>query len=171
MGDAVFVALSLYLAYLLRFDGNIPASQFKSFVSILPWVIPIKLAAFFFFGLYKGMWRYTGIYDLENLIKACVIGSGIIVFILVLWVRFEGYPRSIFVIDLVLTFLFLSGARVGIRLLLSSRGERYRLPFMDKKAEDRTRVLIVGAGDAGEKLIISGSAKRKKLLCDLCNAP
>ncbi|MFP3913165.1 MAG: hypothetical protein ACLFUT_13915 [Desulfobacteraceae bacterium] len=62
LGDAVFVALSLYLAYLLRFDGNIPASQFKNFVSILPWVIPIKLTAFFFFGLYKGMWRYTGIY-------------------------------------------------------------------------------------------------------------
>ena len=153
MGDAVFVALSLYLAYLLRFDGNIPAFQFKNFVSILPWVIPIKLAAFFFFGLYKGMWRYTGIYDLENLVKACVISSGIIVFILVLWVRFEGYPRSIFVIDLVLTFLFLSGARVGIRLLLSSRGERYRLPFMGKKAEDRARILVVGAGDAGEKLI------------------
>ncbi|MDZ7696488.1 MAG: nucleoside-diphosphate sugar epimerase/dehydratase [Deltaproteobacteria bacterium] len=153
LGDAVFVALSLYLAYLLRFDGSIPPSQFKAFIRILPWVIPIKLAGFFFFGLYKGMWRYTGIYDLENLVKACVISSGIIVFILVLWVRFEGYPRSIFAIDLVLTFLFLSGTRVGIRLLLSSRGERYRLPFMGKKDEDRTRILIVGAGDAGEKLI------------------
>lgn len=50
-------------------------------------MIPIKLASFFFFGLYKGMWRYTGIYDLENLVKACVISSGIIVFILVLEIR------------------------------------------------------------------------------------
>ncbi|MFO7987347.1 MAG: nucleoside-diphosphate sugar epimerase/dehydratase [Desulfatiglandaceae bacterium] len=153
LGDAVLVALSLYLAYLLRFDGSIPASQFGSFVHILPWVIPIKLAAFFFFGLYKGMWRYTGIYDLENLVKACVISSGIIVFILVLTVRFEGYPRSIFVIDLVLTFLFLSGTRVGIRLLLSSGSERHRLPFLGQKDEDKERILIVGAGDAGEKLI------------------
>lgn len=153
LGDAVFVALSLYLAYLLRFDGSIPASQFNGFVSILPWVIPVKLACFFFFGLYKGMWRYTGIYDLENLVKACVISSGIVVFILVLKVRFEGFPRSIFAIDLVLTFLFLSGARVGIRLLLRSGSERYRLPFLGKKDEDRERILIVGAGDAGEKLI------------------
>jgi len=75
---------------------------------------------FFLFGLYKGMWRYTGIYDLENLIKACVISSGVIVFILVLKVRFEGFPRSVFVIDLMLTFLFLSGVRVGIRLFLGS---------------------------------------------------
>jgi len=94
---------------------------------------PVEIGVFYFFGLYKGMWRYTGIYDLENLVKACVISSGIIVFILVLKVRFVGFPRSIFVIDLLLTFLFLSGARVGIRLLLSSGRERYRFPFSGRK--------------------------------------
>jgi FlaA1/EpsC-like NDP-sugar epimerase len=151
--DALLVGLSLYLAYLLRFDGRIPSAQMKGLLSILPWVIPVKLAGFFFFGLYKGMWRYTGIYDLENLIKACVVGSGIVVFVLVLKVRFEGFPRSIFVIDLLLTFLFVSGARVGIRMLLGSGRERFRFPFLNKKDEANERILIVGAGDAGEKLI------------------
>jgi FlaA1/EpsC-like NDP-sugar epimerase len=68
-------------------------------------------------------------------------------------VRFVGFPRSIFVIDLLLTFLFMSGTRVGIRLLLSSGREKYRFPFFNKADEDKERVLIVGAGDAGEKLI------------------
>jgi len=153
LGDVAFVVVSLYLAYLLRFDGKIPASQMKSLLSLLPWVIPVKMASFLFFGLYKGMWRYTGIYDLENLLKACVISSGLIVFILVLMTRFVGFPRSVFVIDLLLTFLLVSGARVGIRMFLSPGRERFRFTFLNKKDEGEERVLIVGAGDAGEKLI------------------
>ena len=113
LGDAVLVGLAYYLAYYLRFDGNISAASFTQWMNTVVWIVPLKLACFFFFGLYKGMWRYTGIYDLENLIKACVISSGIIVFILVLKVRFVGFPRSVFAIDLLLTFLFLSGIRVG----------------------------------------------------------
>ena len=153
LGDAVLVALSLYLAYLIRFDGSISTEYFNSFVRIVPWVIPIKLAVFVFFGLYKGMWRYTGIYDLENLIKACLVGSGIIVFIIVLKFRFFGFPRSVFIIDLLLTFLFLSGSRVGIRLFLSSKNGSYGFSFLNRKDKAKESILIVGAGDAGEKLI------------------
>ena len=153
LGDAVLCGLAYYLSYILRFDGNIPARELANWMNTVVWIVPLKLACFFFFGLYKGMWRYTGIYDLENLIKACVISSGIIVFILVLKVRFVGFPRSIFVLDLLLTFLFLSGARVGIRLLLSSGRQKLRFPFSGKNDETNERVLIVGAGNAGEKLI------------------
>ena len=153
LGDAVLVGLAYYLAYYLRFDGDIPATSLTQWTNTVVWIVPLKLVCLFFFGLYKGMWRYTSIYDLENLIKACVISSGIIVFILVLKVRFEGFPRSVFAIDLLLTFLFLSGVRVGIRLLLSSGREKFRFPFPGKSDEDRERILIVGAGNAGEKLI------------------
>ena len=153
LGDALLVALSLYLAYLIRFDGNITNEYFGGFVYILPWAIAIKLSSFFFFGLYKGMWRYTGLYDLENLIKACLVGSGIIVFIIVVKSRFYGFPRSVFIIDFLLTFLFVAGARVGIRLFLSSKNGPHGFSFFSRKAQDKETILIVGAGDAGEKLI------------------
>jgi len=153
LADAVLVAAAYLLSYYLRFDGDIPAMEFANWKRTVVWIVLLKLACFYFFGLYKGMWRYTGIYDLESLIKACLVSSGIIVFILVLKVRFVGFPRSIFVIDLLLAFLFVSGVRVGIRILLSSGHERYRFPFFNKKDGDKERVLIVGAGDAGEKLI------------------
>ena len=155
LGDAVLCGLAYYLSYILRFDGDIPTGAFANWMNTVVWIVPLKLMCFYFFGLYKGMWRYTGIYDLENLIKACVISSGVIVFILVLKVRFVGFPRSIFAIDLLLTFLFLSGTRVGIRLFLSSRHDVHRFSLFGKKdeAKDRDRVLIVGAGNAGEKLI------------------
>ena len=106
----------------------------------------VETGVFLFFWLYKGMWRYTGIYDLENLIKACVISSGIIVFILVLKVRFVGLPRSIFVIDLLLTFLFLGGVRVGIRLFLTPGQGPFKIPFLGKDDRDGIKVLVVGAG-------------------------
>jgi len=64
-----------------------------------------------------------------------------------------GVSAQRFVIDLLLTFLFLSGARVGIQLFLSSGREGARFRFLGKKNEVRDRVLIVGAGNAGEKLI------------------
>lgn len=153
LGDAVLCGLAYYLSYILRFDGNIPAGEFSNWINTVVWIVLSKLVCFYFFGLYKGMWRYTGIYELENLIKACVISSGIIVFILVLKVRFVGFPRSVFAIDLLLTFLFLSGARVGIRLFLSPGRQKLRFPFSGKNDEAKDRVLIVGAGNAGEKLI------------------
>ncbi|HIJ36925.1 MAG TPA: polysaccharide biosynthesis protein, partial [Deltaproteobacteria bacterium] len=153
LGDAVLAGLAYYLAYYLRFDGSIPAGELANWMNTVVWTVPVKLACFFFFGLYKGMWRYTGIYDLENLIKACVISSGIIVFILVLKVRFVGFPRSIFAIDLVLTFLFMSGVRVGIRLFLTPGQGSFKIPFFGKADGEGARVLVVGAGSAGEKLL------------------
>ena len=131
--DAGAVVLSYFLAYYLRFDGNIPPSEISKWMSTVMWITPLKVGCFFFFGLYKGMWRYTGLYDLEKIVKACVVSSTIAVFILVIKVRFEGFPRSVFVIDLILTFLFLSGTRVGIRLLLTPGHGQFRIPFFGKE--------------------------------------
>ena len=64
-GDAVLAGLAYYLAYFLRFDGNIPANHLADWMNTVVWIVPLKMVSFFFFGLYKGMWRYTGIiYDL-----------------------------------------------------------------------------------------------------------
>ena len=153
LGDAVLVGLAYFLAYYLRFDGNISATTYSNWVNTVIWIVPLKLACFLFFGLYKGMWRYTGVYDLENLVKACIASSAIIVSVLVISVRFVGFPRSVFAIDLLLTFVFLGGMRVAIRLLLSPKKGRFRLPFLSKIAEGQDRLLIVGAGSAGEKLL------------------
>ena len=153
VADALLVGLSFYLAYLLRFDGSIPASYFQGFAKIIFWVVPVKLASLIFFGSYKGMWRYTGIYDLQSLVKASVFSTAVIVSVLVLKVRFEGFPRSVFAIDLLLTFLFLTGVRVGIRLILTPGQGSFKIPFFGRADGEGARVLVVGAGSAGEKLL------------------
>ena len=64
-----------------------------------------------------------------------------------------GFPRSIFTIDLLLTLLFLSGVRIGIRLFLTPGQGLFKTPFFGKESQDGSRVLVVGAGSAGEKLL------------------
>ena len=150
--DASLIGLSFYFAYLLRFDAKIPTTYFLGFTDVIVWLIPLKLVCLFVFGAYRGMWRYTGIYDVENLVRACVVSSAIVVSVLVIRVRFEGFPRSIFLIDFLLTFLFLSGVRVAIRLFLTPGHSKSIIPFVGKSPNKGKRILVVGAGSAGEKL-------------------
>lgn len=153
LGDTFFIALSYLFAYYLRFDGNIPTSQLSNWMSTVIWIVPLKLACFFFFGLYKGMWRYTSIHDLINLIKACLASSAIIIILLLVIVRFVGFPRGVFIIDFFLTFFSVGGCRIGIRILYSRINGGSNFLSLRKRGIDAKRLLLVGAGNAGEKLI------------------
>jgi FlaA1/EpsC-like NDP-sugar epimerase len=84
---------------------------------ILPFIIPVKLLIFNAFGLYQGMWRYTGISDMWRLIQAKVFSSLIIIFAMLITVRFSGFPGRVFILDGFLTLLFTGGMRFGIRFL------------------------------------------------------
>jgi FlaA1/EpsC-like NDP-sugar epimerase len=67
--DGLCVTASYLLAYLLRFEGEIPLKWWEVIKSTLPYILPFKLVFFYFFGLYKGMWRYTSLFDLFNVFK------------------------------------------------------------------------------------------------------
>ena len=153
MGDILLVLFSYYSAYYLRFEGNIQSAAFMNFERSIWWVVPVKLVCFVFFDLYKGMWRYTSIHDLMNLIKACLVSSTIIVLILLVSVRFTGFPRSVFVIDLLLTLLLLGGFRLGIRLFYHQVGGSTGRILFGITRPGLKKLLIIGAGDASEKLL------------------
>jgi FlaA1/EpsC-like NDP-sugar epimerase len=136
------VVVANYTAFLLRFDGLIPANYLHVFSQALPWLIVARLATFAPFRLYEGLWRYAGVWDLRNIIIGVVASSGVF-YQLALWrLSGLGYPRSILVIDSVLLIVSMGGARLGRRLFHELlRGERSK------------RVLVLGAGDAGEKIV------------------
>jgi FlaA1/EpsC-like NDP-sugar epimerase len=69
------------------------------------------------FNLYKGMWRYTSISDLINILKATFVSSAIIILTILYLHRFEYYPRSVFVIDAFPTLVLIGGIRLFIRLV------------------------------------------------------
>lgn len=157
--DALLLGGSWYLAYLLRFSFAVPAESMGMAVRLLPFVVLIKMVAFYFFHLYQGMWRYTSIIDLFNIIKASVFSTLVILSLFILSHNFAGFSRSIFVIDCVLTILFVSGIRVALRMyfeITTGEGDNShltgRLFSLNKKRKDAINLLIIGAGDSGEKI-------------------
>jgi len=149
--DALLVGLSYWGAYFLRYEGSLPDFELYRIREALPFIVLIKLSCFSLFGLYRGMWRYTSIGDLVNVIKASVTAEVIMVLI-VLYVRhFQGYSRAAFFMDLVLTVLLVSSARLAVRLYFTET----RIGIWPLRRSDRRdrRILIVGAGAAAEKVI------------------
>jgi len=157
-GDLLLLTLSLYGAYLVRFEFGIPPFYMDLFWRSLPYALAVKVAAFYFFDLYRGMWRYTGLTDLVNVIKATIVSSLAFVFIIAFQYRFEGYSRSIFLIDACFTVLLIAGLRIAIRLgyeAVDAGGLRAvasnLVPALLGRG-DKRRLLIVGAGDCGESI-------------------
>ena len=152
--DSVLVALCFYLSFLIRFDFDIKDIYWFILVRLWPVVIAIKVITFRFFGLYRGMWRYTSLLELVNVLKAVFVSQLIILAGVLMVYHFKNLPRSVFIIDAVLTFLAVGGVRVAVRVYFA-RGTGMRLITGLNRLtgpEDR-RLLIVGAGDAGEKVL------------------
>jgi len=156
--DVALVCVSYLLAYVIRFEGDIPPEQMQLLLLTLPWIVPLKIAVFSWVGLYRGMWRYTSIADLINIITSTVINTGVIALSLVLVRRFEGFSRSVLVLDALLTLVLVGGIRLLIRVYIqrtipASFFSSAYSPFFNPGHEKRKRLLIVGAGDAAEKML------------------
>ncbi len=141
--DVVLVTLAYWSAYAINFPPTSPA--WNLFLRTLPVLVFIKMSVFLVVGVYRGLWRYTSMSDLIVFGKAVVFSSVSSLIVLLFAFRFEGYSRKVFVIDAVLMFLFLAGSRLAFRLF------RQTLPAVSK--QHGRRVLIYGAGDAGELLL------------------
>jgi FlaA1/EpsC-like NDP-sugar epimerase len=155
--DIFLLFLAHFFSYLIRFEGVIPPDQIVNFKNSIWFIIPFKIFIFVLFRLYKGMWRYTSIRDLINLIKATFLSSSAIILIILYVNRFQGYPRSVFVIDAFLTLFFIGGIRLVIRLVhqtgASNLPKTAQLPFFKGMQDGERRLFIIGAGDAGEKML------------------
>lgn len=67
--DACLIVAAYFLAYFLRFEGEIPSGEWMNFKNTVPYFLALKLIIFMAFGLYVGMWRYTSLVDLLNVLK------------------------------------------------------------------------------------------------------
>lgn len=147
----VFAACYVF-AYLIRFEFTIPAEFIDTFKWSLPVVVGTQLLVGVIFGFYRGWWRYVGMADVVRLVFGL---STALALLLSLWyageifgiaARFDKSPRGVLLVDWAFTLLSLFGIRVLIRL----GRDRFR-PASSERG-DLKRVLIIGAGDAGETL-------------------
>jgi FlaA1/EpsC-like NDP-sugar epimerase len=152
LGDAALFALAHVTSYLFRFEFSLTPDRLQQIRDVLIWLVPLKLAVFFAFGLYRGMWRYTSVRDFWLIMQATVVSSLLATFIMIYLNRFEGYSRAVFIIDGILTFLLVGGLRMVIRSYFAIYSGSRNDPDSLIKTHFKN-VLIIGAGDAGEKIL------------------
>jgi FlaA1/EpsC-like NDP-sugar epimerase len=142
--DLLMIPLAWLGAYWLRFNLETPPAPFlEAALSALPLLIPVQAAVFWFFGLYRGVWRFASLPDLMRILKAVAAGGVVGLGLLFVFTRLDHVPRSVPLLFLFLQLLLLAGPR----LLYRWHKDR-RLDLRDGR-----RVLIVGAGSGGETLV------------------
>lgn len=158
--DVFLVAFAWYFANLLRFNFDIPLDSMAAITRLVPIILGTKIVIFYLFDLYKGMWRYTSMVDLLNIIKASGISSLLVVTLVAFTHGLAGFARAAFIIDWGLTIFLIAGYRLGIRLYFwlgpKDRLSSFRfLTLFKLKKGGRSgakKLLILGAGDCGEKI-------------------
>lgn len=143
--DASAISLAYFLAFILRFDFTLPPEEALNFIATLPIILTFRLTAFYYFGLYNGIWRYASMADLTAIFKG-VLASQIFITAAVLFVQHAHFPRSVLLISPFISFIFIGGIRFGIRV---TRHLRYN----DDSSDEQSRMLIFGAGDLGEAVL------------------
>ena len=150
--DSIVITLSLFGAYLLRFDFFIPKEFTSNAYYFLIVLLFSKLSVNVVFNVYSGLWRYTSIADLLNIIKASSAGTILSAALTLMVLGFFAIPRSIFFIDYILSTIGFISARATVRI--------YSNYFVNKKRKsnqinrkNKTKLLLLGAGWSAEKIV------------------
>lgn len=144
--DASLITLSYYGSYALLFDSFENTDHWQWFLKSLPILIVLNLFAFLVVGVYRGLWRYTSVRDFVTFFKAVALGSILSLLVILLFYRFQGFSRAVFIVNTVFLFLAIAGSRMAFRLF------RHLLPATAQSKGGR-KVLIYGAGDGGELVL------------------
>jgi UDP-GlcNAc:undecaprenyl-phosphate GlcNAc-1-phosphate transferase len=143
--DVILVVLAYWSAYALKFGPFSDSPAWKLYLRTLPVLVVVRLAAFLVFGIYRGIWRYTSMDDLLAFAKAVAAGSILSMLVILFKFRFQGFSRAVFLVDALVMLLLLAGSRVAFRF--------FRKVLPSGAVSNGRRVLIYGAGDAGELLL------------------
>ncbi|MHB8499964.1 MAG: polysaccharide biosynthesis protein [Candidatus Acidiferrales bacterium] len=136
------IICSLIVAWLLRFDFSLPYRGVL--LTAIPILLLTRLGAVAYFGLLRGWWKYTGIKDGIDILKAVAAGSLLFVVVMRFVLRTIAFPRTIYVLEALLT----TGLLVGVRLLSRVFAESVRENISLCK-----RVVLIGAGAAAQTIL------------------
>lgn len=149
LADVVLIVFSVYASFWIRFDRNIPENYIINLKYYILLALGIKLGFLIYSRLYNISWRFFSLRDLIRLSNTIILSSltlGLLLFFLKPYKPFMGFPRSVVLLDFIFTIGFLSTIRISKRAI-----QEYRIRIQKDKKGD-TRVLIIGAGSAGEQI-------------------
>ena len=149
--DLLFICTSVYLSLLIRFDFQVP-SDLKMILSFWPLLIIVitKILIFKLFKLYRGMWRYTSIWEIFNILKANLISSSILIVLSLNFSGFSNLSKSLFLIDFMICAGFIGSSRLGIRMFFFYVNDIRTIDY--SKIKLYNKILIIGAGYTGHAI-------------------
>lgn len=139
---AFLAALATFFAFLIRFEGAVPAREIDLMLMYLPMLVLIRLGIYFMAGMHRGVWRYASIQELVDIIKTVSYGTVFFVILVRVFFGEVAYPRSVYVLDWILLIFLSGGVRLMVRVYREQAGPK----------GGGQRMVIVGAGDAGEMI-------------------
>jgi len=142
----IFISFfTIVVAYLLRFNFDIPNQFLNSMILMVLILIPIKILSFFLFKTYFVAWRFFGLFEYKKIVYSHLATYTLFIFIFLLFRDyFNPYPRSVILIDLFLSLFFIGLLRISKRLYLESG-----------KQKSQKATLIFGVNDRASQIIKS----------------
>lgn len=144
VSDIFLIGIALIFAYLLRFGFDMPSSYNRSFLTLLPLAIGIKISVFYITGFHKQLWGYASLQEGVRLLKGISIAS-LVLAAAAYFIPSQIMPRGVLVIDWLLTL----GLVAGSRFLVRARKDLLHVVGTNVLTDNVTKVVIVGAGEAG----------------------
>jgi len=144
--DMLLSLFTLYFAYALRFNFSIPVEFLHSFWLVFAVITGLKVLLFYLFKLYFSVWRFFGFYEAKSIVKVHLIAYTLFVLI---YLSFSGFfapfPRSVIIIDLFLSLIFLGGLRASKRLFVERKNTHSIKPALILGADSRASTIIQSA--------------------------
>ena len=146
MHDVAAAILVWMAAYWLRFNLEIPPMYIDGMLKTMMLAVPIQAVAFWRFGLYRGIWRYASVSDLQRILLAVSLAISVVAALLFMSGLQNLVPRTVLILDPLLLVLAMGGSRFAYR----AWKEHELYGEMRLRGEP---VLVLGAGDAAVNLI------------------
>ncbi|MCR2104472.1 UDP-N-acetylglucosamine 4,6-dehydratase (configuration-retaining) [Campylobacter upsaliensis] len=172
--DIILIALSIFLAFELRFSGEIPKSFYMGMIKAGILLLVLKVAFLFIFRIYKVAWRFFSLGEARKIFFALALAE--LVFLMIFYFYpsfFNPFPRSVVGIDFVLSYMFIGTLRISKRMLIDFKPSRLKdelSPCIVVGATSKALHLLKGAKEGSLGLfpvaVVDG---RKELIGTYCD--
>ncbi len=146
--DVIAAGVAWLVAFELRLNFEVPAEFAQVAWLTLPWVMGVHAVVFLLFGLYRGLWRYASLTDLQRIFLAIGVGALAVPALLTFFaLPVPTVPRTVYLIAPLLLALMMAGSRLAFRMWK----ERRFLGVVRHPAAEP--LLVLGAGEAAAMLL------------------
>ncbi|WP_276882214.1 UDP-N-acetylglucosamine 4,6-dehydratase (configuration-retaining) [Campylobacter cuniculorum] len=172
--DVVLFSLSIFLAFSLRFSGDIPRIFYEGMIKAGLILLVLKIVFLFIFRIYKVAWRFFSLNEARKIFFALAFAE--LIFLLIFYYFsdfFNPFPRSVVGIDFVLSYMFIGTLRISKRMLIDFKSSQFkdeRIPCIVVGATSKALHLLKGAKEGSLELFpIAVVDARKELIGTYCD--